>query len=175
MQLKKILNHFKLKSNNRAFIQFIKHKRQSKNVEKFMNDSNNANVYMSENKQIVLDRIDFKNGGSLDGPLLLQTLYRLRNTELAITALQTKNTFIDYVPSIPMSAALSATLLFLEPREITDEQLQTAEINSIYNFGNTSNGFVTISDGNAVILTIVPGEFVSLIRRPTRWIGTFIL
>jgi hypothetical protein len=127
-------------------------------------------------ESLKVTRVEFKDGASLDGPLLTQTFTRLRNVESAVSnSPRNKYTFITYVDNstTPMSTALNDVLVFTSPVTLSSSDLLTSPVNTIYRFGNLSNGQVKISNSNSVVLTIVPGEFVKLIKLPSQWFGTF--
>lgn len=127
------------------------------------------------NESLKVARVEFKDGASLDGPLLTQTFTRLRNVETALSNSPRNNyRFIDYVSGTTLvSVALTDVLIFSSAITLTSSDFLTSPVGTIYRFGNVSNGEVKISNTQTVLLTIVPGEFVKFIRLTNSWYGTF--
>ena len=115
-------------------------------------------------------RIDFADGGTLDGSLLQQILRRLRNAE------QKELNYVDFVSlsSTPISMGLDNCLVFPSSVTLSAPEFSTAIVGTVYHFGNRSQGDVHLNDGaGTTILSIVPGEFVKLVRLSSGWIGGF--
>ena len=118
---------------------------------------------------IEAQRVDFKDGGTLDGPLLSQILYRIKAVEN-----KTNLEYEVYKDGTPLNVGLVKVLVFATGLTVQSTEFVSAPIHTMYRFGNTSKRDVHIGDGSKIILSIVPGEFVKLVKLPTgAWFGTF--
>lgn len=126
---------------------------------------------MSSNKRIDFDR------NTLDGTLLSQILLRLRNVEASVDlggGGGIQRTFVAYDPSIPLESAVDGvTIVFTGlTTSVSSAAFQSAPNGSIFNYANVTESEVTISDGFAEVMTLVPGEFTSIIRFGGEWYGS---
>ena len=133
---------------------------------------------MDSSEVLLTGRIDFQGGGTLDGPLLLKTLVRLRAAESEIAVLQGSISpvvstiqFIDYVPGMSVSLAISAVLV-VQPgvTSIESSDFSAAPTGTTYRFGNETTEDVSIKLGLTTLLTLVPGEYARLVRLSSGWL-----
>jgi len=128
---------------------------------------------------IEVKRIDFENGGTLDGPLLAQLLRRLRVAEQRLATVQQPPPAagdlqtVEYTTGTAFSLGLTNILVFRTGTTIQAPELLTAPVNTVYHLWNQSNAEVAIGNGTTILLRIVPGEAVKFFRLSTGWSGTF--
>lgn len=130
-------------------------------------------------------RVDFREGGTLDGPLLNQTLFRLRTAETEIAELKSGSTsatlqFVDFVSEseTPISLAISGVLVInTGTTSVDSEDFASAVTGTTYRFGNNSLVNVTINSittpTTTTLLTLVPGEYSRLIKLSSGWLPLF--
>lgn len=118
------------------------------------------------------NRIDFVGRNSLDGPLISQLLLRVRNLESAGGSIAYKRQFILYDDTIKLESAKNENVIIFKSNQILNVESTYFQnvTNESFNFGNMGTQDVNISDGFKIILSLVPGEFTSLIRFQNEWI-----
>jgi hypothetical protein len=118
--------------------------------------------------------IEFRDGGIIDGPLFTQLLARLRNVESKESSSSPSTLqFVDYAAGLNLEEARTSVVVFGAAISVASAGFASAQTGSVYRFGNTSSGEIILSDGNATIMKLVPGEFIKLIRLESGWFGTF--
>jgi hypothetical protein len=131
---------------------------------------------------ISTNRVDFQGDSTLDGSLLLQILRRLRNVEEQSGGgsggggtSSDARIIVPYTVGIPLESAVNNILVtFSSNDEITvgSSAFVNSAVGSFYNFGNLGTKDVHITNGTTIILSIVPGEFTSLVKMTNGWYGT---
>ena len=133
--------------------------------------------HSQEVNNVVVNRIDFKEGGSIDGALLSQILARIRNLEFKNSGIVKIVEFVNSVDT-PLNSSVSNILVFTAV-SVSERKYFSSEIplETFFKFGNTSTLNVDIypddNPSSAIILSLVPGEFVKVILHEGTWIKTF--
>ena len=132
------------------------------------------------NPNLVVERIEFIDGGTLDGPFLSQILRKLNDATIQ-TEIKRKIIYFSNISLTPVSIARSCTLCFENPvsvQAIAGEFNDSVPAGTTYYFGNLSNNIVRIYKNiqgvSTLMLSIVPGEFVDYVKLPgasNRWFG----
>lgn len=137
--------------------------------------------HSQEANNVLVNRIDFREGGSLDGALLSQILSRIRNLEIKNSGLVKISEFVNSVET-PLNLAIPNILVFTSASESEKKFFnQDVPNETILKFGNTTNLNVDIYPDDEPlsekIITVVPGEFVKIIKHENNsiitWIKTF--
>ena len=133
--------------------------------------------HSQEVNNVVVNRIDFKEGGSLDGGLLSQILARIRNLEYKNSGIGRIEEFVNSTDT-PLISAVSNILIFNQSTTAVKKYFNSdIPSETFFKFGNTSNVNVNIYPddeiGSPIIASIVPGEFVKIILHDGTWIKTF--
>ena len=118
---------------------------------------------MNHRDRISVQRIDFTDGASLDGPLLAHILARLRRLELG-----NQQTFVNYIPGTGLSSG--STTVFTSGGSYVFEQLQTTIAGTFFTVVNASPDTLTLNDGILDVINIVPGEGTSILRYNDSWV-----
>jgi hypothetical protein len=132
-----------------------------------------------DSEVVLTGRVDFRGGGTLDGALLTQTLFRLRTAEAEIADLKSivsPLVFINYTPGMSVSLAITGVLV-IQPgvTSIVSADFTSAPAGIIYRFGNETSGDVTIGTAATTLLTLVPGEYSRLVRLESGWLPLFAI
>jgi hypothetical protein len=133
--------------------------------------------HSQEVNNVVVNRIDFKEGGSIDGGLLSQILARIRNLEFKNSGIGRIEEFVDSTAT-PLVSAVSNILVFTQSTSTTKKYFNSdIPTETFFKFGNTSTLNVDIypnnTVGSSILASIVPGEFVKIILHDGVWIKTF--
>ena len=133
---------------------------------------------MDTSEVLFTGRVDFQGGGTLDGPLLTKTLFRLRVAEGeiadlrgSITPVSSSLVFINYVPGMSVGLAITGVLV-VQPgvSSIESQDFSAAPTGTIYRFGNETDSDVSIKLGLLSLLILVPGEYARLVRLSSGWL-----
>ena len=128
---------------------------------------------------VLTGRVDFRGGGTLDGALLAQTLFRLRTAEGEIAELKaivSPLVFINYTAGMSVSLAITGVLVF-QPgtTAIVSVDFNSAPAGTIYRFGNATTEDVTVGTSSGPLLTLVPGEYSRLVKLTSGWLPLFAI
>ena len=132
---------------------------------------------MDYKKRILIERIDFRGGGSLDGELLAEILVRLRNAEnVVIPPGNVSYEFVQYNSSsgwidsqLQNYPSIIIVFSFSVATSITSSYLRTVPTKSYFRFYNDGVANLTLSDGIENIVTMVPKENVKIMKIDGGW------
>ena len=135
---------------------------------------------MDISKRILLDRIDFRGGGSLDGELLTQLLVRLRNVEdVVIPPPPPGNVSFEFIDFNNASGwidtqlenypAIIIVFSFSVATTITSNYLTNVPTGSYFRFVNNGTANLTLADTNENLVTMVPKENVRIMKASNKW------
>lgn len=118
----------------------------------------------------------YLNKREIDQTLLAQILLRLRNLEDRLGGGGGGGfvrQFVQYGPTVPLESAVEGvTIVFAAPASPSSPIFSTAPNGTIFNFANVTTSEIPISDGTSNVMTLVPGEFTSLVKLNGAWYGT---
>jgi hypothetical protein len=137
---------------------------------------------LNNNKRILVGRIDFANGGSLDGELLSELLLRLRRLESRTSPpIPPGNVSYEFIDYDATTANWIDNQLQTYPAVIivfsftTDTTIESTYLGSglpdqtYFRFSNHGTANIMLTDGTNEIVTVVPGENIKIMKVSSGW------